>query len=137
MKIKTIFLFVCVSVTCLAVQFGIYRGIVKGAIDPCPQTTTKADIPCPINGQLIVDCSESVDCNGDEYVSYLAYTKNIGYKDNKPAETYTTVAEHQSVYDCAEWTKCVKNSTTDVCEPREGMSGINTPLYTVKNCSDN
>jgi hypothetical protein len=134
MKIKTIFLFVCVSITCLAVQFGIYKGIVRGAIDPCPQTTTKPGTPCPISGQLIDNCS---NCNGGEYVSYSAYAKNIGYQDNKPAETYTSVAENQASYECADWTKCVKNSITGICESQEGISGTNISLYTVHNCSNN
>jgi hypothetical protein len=135
MKIKTIFLFVCVSTTCFAVQLGIYKGIVRGAIDPCPQTTTKAGTPCPFTGQLINDCFGSVDCN--EYVSYSAYAKNTGYQNNKPAETYTTVDENTAAYECADWTKCVRNVITGICESQEGVSGTNENLYTAHSCNNN
>jgi hypothetical protein len=139
MKVKTFFLFVCVSVTCLVVQFGFYRGIVKGAMDPCPQTTTKTSIPCPYTGQLIGSCEESVNCNGQDFVFYSAEVKNTDYQDNKPNETYTTSVEYGSPdegYQCATHKWCVKFDPDDACTAFSGTAHRYGKLYTVHNCND-
>jgi hypothetical protein len=138
MKIKTIFLFVCVSVTCLAVQFGIYKGIVKGAVDPCPQTTTKSSTPCPFTGELISSCAVATSCTG-ETVFYSAEVKNTDYQDNKPAETYTTVVTYTppNRYQCAIWKKCYRESNYPyACIQMDGTTSIGGNLYTVHSCSD-
>jgi hypothetical protein len=138
MKIKTIFLFVCVSVTCLAVQFGIYKGIVRGAVDPCPQTTTKSSIPCPYTGPIIASCSEATTCIGD-VVFYSAEVKNTAFKDNKPAETYTTVVEYidPNKYQCATVKRCYKEEYSPYNCKQFNYSVVTTgKLYTEKSCLD-
>lgn len=139
MKIKTFFLFVCVSATCFAVQFGIYKGIVRGAVDPCPQTTTKTTIPCPLNGQLLGSCDDSVNCNGQDFVFYSAESKNTDYQDNKPAETYTTVQHYNPPdegYPCATHKACVRFDPNDACVAFSGVAYKNGSLYTSKSCND-
>jgi hypothetical protein len=140
MKIKTILLFVCVSLACLAVQFGIYKGIAKGAIDPCPQTTTKTSTPCPFpeQGQLIASCAEAVNCTG-EYVSYSADVKNTDYKDNQPAETYTTVEEYvaPNKYQCGISKRCFREECLPYnCKQFEDAVETEGKLYTEKSCLD-
>jgi hypothetical protein len=135
MNLKKCFLLCCVSVTCLAVQFGI---IVSGAVDPCPQTTTQSSTPCPFTGQLIDSCSAVTSCTG-EYVSYSADVKNTGYQDNKPAETYTIAVTytHPNGYQCATWKRCYRELNYPyACKQIDGITTKEGKLYTERSCDD-
>jgi hypothetical protein len=138
MKIKTILLFVCVSLACLAVQVGIYKGIIKAQTpDPCPQYVTVASTPCPFpEGAILHDHCEQSNCTG--YIAYAADTLNTGAEIQEGSETWTTSTSYDSPdgYNCATYTICIKELNTEICHAHTYPRKAYGKLYTMHSCDD-